>query len=98
MPITQILDEHNRLSILHCLAAMEDYSANQSIIQSVCATYGNTMTLDKIGTQLHWLKEQGLVTLDTHESYTVARITSRGLDVEKGLANVPGIKRPSPKG
>ena len=62
MAITQIMNEHERLSILHCLAAMDDYAANNSIIQSVCAQYGNTMTMDKIGTHLFWLKEQGLVT------------------------------------
>ena len=48
MAITQIMNEHERLSILHCLAAMDDYAANNSIIQSVCAQYGNTMTMDKM--------------------------------------------------
>jgi DNA-binding transcriptional ArsR family regulator len=97
MAITQIMNEHERLSILHCLAAMDDYAANNSIIKSVCSQYGNTMTMDKIGTHLFWLKEQGLVALDNHESYTIAKITQRGLDVEKGLATQPGVKRPGPR-
>lgn len=97
MSITNIMNEHERLSILHCLAAMDDYAANNSIIQSVCAQYGNTMTHDKLGTHLYWLKEQGLVMLDNHESYTIARITQRGLDCERGLATVPGVKRPGPR-
>ena len=97
MAIAIIVNEHERLSILHCLAAMDDYAANNSIIQGVCASYGNTMTIDKLGTQLHWLKEQGLVTLDHHESYTIARITQRGLAVERGLATTPGVKRPGPR-
>ncbi|WP_416305197.1 ArsR family transcriptional regulator [Neptunicella sp. SCSIO 80796] len=97
MAINQIMNEHERLSILHCLAAMDGYAANNSIIQSVCQSYGNSMTQDKLGTHLHWLQEQGLVKLDQHESYTIATITQRGLDVERGLASSPGIKRPSPK-
>lgn len=97
MAITDIMNQHERLSILHCVAAMDDYAANNSIIQSVCAQYGNTMTMDKLGTHLYWLKEQGLVNLEKHESYTIARITQRGLDVEKGLAQVPGVKRPGPR-
>ena len=97
MAILNIMNEHERLSILHCLAAMDDYAANNSIIQSVCAQYGNTMTMDKLATHLHWLMEQGLVKLEFHESYTIAKITQRGLDVEKGLATQPGVKRPGPR-
>jgi hypothetical protein len=96
MAIDNIMNEHQRLSILHCLAAMENYKANNSIIQSVCAQYGNNMTSDKVITQLHWLQEQGLVNLEVHQSYTVATLTQRGLDVEKGMASLPGIKRPGP--
>lgn len=97
MAITNIMNEHQRLSILHCLAAMDDYRANNSIIQTVCSQYGNAMTHDKIGTHLHWLSEQGLIKIEAHESYSVAKLTSRGLDVEKGLAIAPGIKRPGPR-
>lgn len=96
MALEKIIAENQRLSILYCLAAMDDYSTNNSIIQAVCAQYGNSMTIDKVGTQLHWLNEQGLVSLEFHESYTIAKITQRGLDVQKGLATVPGIKRPGP--
>ncbi|MGQ8367119.1 ArsR family transcriptional regulator [Glaciecola sp. 1036] len=94
MPLDNILNEHQRLSILHCLAAMDDYRANNSIIQSVCQQYGNNMSTDKLGTHLYWLREQGLIEIESHESYTVAKLTSRGLDVEKGMATVPGVKRP----
>ena len=97
MPIDDILNKHQRLSILHCLEAMEGYSCNNSIIQCVCEQYGNKMTMDKIGTHLHWLKEQGLVSLDPHESYTVVTLTQRGLDAERGMATVPGVKRPGLK-
>lgn len=97
MAIEKIMNEHQRLSILHALAAMDGYSTNNGIIQTVCAQYGNSMTLDKIATHLHWLKEQGLINLDAHESYTVATLTQRGLDVELGRATVPGIKRPAPR-
>ena len=64
MPLKEIQNNHQRLSILHCLAAMDDYTANHQIIQSVCASFGNAMTLDKIKTQLDWLAEQDLVKVD----------------------------------
>lgn len=97
MAIESIMNEHQRLSILHCLAAMDSYSTNDSIVQSVCTSYGNSMTTDKIRTHLHWLKEQGLVSLEQTGPYLVATLTSRGIDAEGGRASVPGIKRPSPK-
>jgi hypothetical protein len=91
------MNEHQRLSILHALAAMDSYSANNSIVQSVCSQYGNAMTSDKIETHFAWLKEQGLVSLETAGSYTIATLTSRGVDVEAGMTTVPGVKRPGPK-
>ncbi|WP_299072859.1 ArsR family transcriptional regulator [uncultured Paraglaciecola sp.] len=97
MAIESIMNEHQRLSILHCLAAMDSYSTNDSIVQSVCTQYGNSMTIDKIRTHLYWLKEQGLVTLEETGPYMVAALTSRGIDAEAGLAKVPGIKRPAPR-
>ena len=97
MPIKQITSEFHRLSILHCLEAMENYSTNNNILQSVCAGYGNDMTLDEVATHLHWLAEQGLVSLEHNKIYTIATLTRRGLDVQQGRARVPGVKRPSPK-
>lgn len=97
MPLSKILNEHERLSILHCLAAMNDYAANNSIVQTVCQQYGNSMTLDRLATHLHWLNEQGLITLEVHESYSIAKLTARGLEVEQGIATQPGVKRPSPR-
>jgi hypothetical protein len=96
MALQRILNENERLSILHCLAAMDDYAANNSIITDVCASYGNNFTSDKLLTHLFWLKEQGLVTLEDIGNYTVATITTRGLDCERGIARVPGVKRPGP--
>jgi len=97
MAFNKIMNEHHRLSILHCLAAMDSYSTNDSIIQSVCAEYGNNMTTDKIRTHLHWLKEQDLVSLEETGPYLVASLTGRGIDAEAGRAIVPGIKRPGPR-
>jgi hypothetical protein len=96
MRFQKIVNENERLSILHCLAEMDDYSANNSIITDVCADYGNRFTSDKLLTHLAWLSEQGLVTLKDVGNYKVATMTARGLDCEKGLARTPGVKRPGP--
>jgi hypothetical protein len=97
MALEKIMNEHQRLSILHGLAAMDNYSANNSIVQSICAQYGNQMTSDKVLTHLAWLKEQDLIATQQLGTYTIATLTNRGLDVERGMASQPGVKRPGPR-
>ena len=98
MALENIMNEHQRLSILHALAAMDNYSANNAIVQSICAQYGNQMTSDKVATHFAWLNEQGLVTTQQLGDYTIATLTKRGSEVERGLASQPGVKRPGPRG
>ncbi|GGA95857.1 VpaChn25_0724 family phage protein [Agarivorans gilvus] len=94
MSLNEIKNEHERLAILIALDAL-GYKENDSTIQDVCAKYGNDMSRDRIKTQLAWLQEQGAVNTETVGNYTIATLTSRGQDIAKGRAFVPGIKRPS---
>jgi hypothetical protein len=90
---------HLRLSILRVLTEAPEYSANDSVINTVAGSMGLPTTRDRIRTELTWLEEQGMVTLSRPaEGVTVACLTERGADVATGRAKVPGIQRPSPKG
>ncbi|AAN53741.1 ArsR family transcriptional regulator [Shewanella oneidensis MR-1] len=95
MSIQQIINEHQRRSILTALSAMVGFGANHSMVRETCATFGVEMSNDVIKTQLYWLEEQGLVSIKTQGNYLIAELKARGQDVVDGLANVPGIKRPS---
>lgn len=97
MAIDIVMNEHQRLSLLLSLAAMAGYQTNDSMLQSGCEAYGHTMSTDKVRTHLHWLAEQGLVTLDEKASYIIAKLTSRGQDVAEGTATCPGVKKPRAK-
>lgn len=94
MSMQEVMNEHERLAILLALAAMPGYSTNDSIVQEVCARYGNDMSRDKVKTQLSWLQEQGCVTTEPVGRYVKASLTERGQDVAEGRARIPGIKRP----
>lgn len=94
MPINELINEHERLSILKSLLVMSSYRNNDSIIQEACAQFGHDMSRDKVKTHLAWLEEQGTVTLENVGSYVVAELTARGQDVAEGRARIPGIKRP----
>jgi hypothetical protein len=59
--------------------------------------YGHKCSRDIVRTELTWLKEQGLITIEiVGESTYVATITERGVDVASGAATIPGVKRPGP--
>lgn len=94
MAITDVINEHERLSLLMALNAMSSYRNNDSILQEACAQYGHDMSRDRVKSHLAWLEEQGAVTTDKVGNYLVAELTSRGQDAAQGRARIPGVKRP----
>jgi len=94
MSLASIQNKHYRLSILRALDAL-NYTSNDSIIKDSCARFGNQMSTDQVKTQLGWLAEQGLVTLERQSNYVIATLTSRGQDVAQGISFVDGVQRPS---
>lgn len=94
MAFKELQNEHFRLSILRALEAL-NYTSNDSIIKDACEVYGNVMTTDNVRTNLRWLEEQSLVTIENKANYLIATLTSRGQDVAQGKAFVDGVKRPS---
>jgi Fe2+ or Zn2+ uptake regulation protein len=90
---------HVRLTILKILLEAPAYSANDSIIHMAVESMGLAATRDRIRTELVWLEEQGLLKrTQPHPDVTVGCITQRGQDVANGMAQCPGVQRPSPKG
>ena len=87
-----------RLIILRALAEDLGYSHNESIIHSVVEAFGHKTSRDCIRTELHWLKEQHLLELSDVAGCLIATILKRGADVAAGRAEVPGVKRPGPRG
>ena len=98
MRYADYLREDQRLVILRILSEMPSYSSNSSVIWSVLTRYGHSPSRDKVKTELRWLEEQGLVTVENIETVLVARLTERGGDVSAGRAIVDGVKRPGAGG
>lgn len=96
MSYQEIVTEDQRLVVLRVLAEDGDYSHNEYVLQEALRLTGHNISNDKLRTELSWLKEQRLVTLDTSMSIWIARLTLRGDDVSQGRAIVPGVKRPRP--
>lgn len=97
MDYKELITSDIRLVVLRALAEDEGYSLNESVIQSILGVFGHRVSRDRVKTELAWLKEQGLVRIETVVTVQVATITSRGLDVANGSVVVPGVKRPGPR-
>lgn len=91
--------EDRRLAILRLLEGQRGYEANDSVLQIALDRLGHNVSRDVVRSDLSWLAEQGLVSLEiVLDSVTVATATQRGVDAALGRTIHPGVKRPSPKG
>ena len=89
--------EDRRLRILHILGAVPGYQLNDAVICDELGALGHAATRDQVRTDIGWLAEQGLVTVERLvKTVAVATITERGLDVATGRAHTNGVKRPGP--
>lgn len=93
----RLLDEDRRLVMLRLLAEDPGYRLNVYVLRPALDAMGHTVSHDKVATDLAWLAEQGLVTVEQASNVTVGKLTARGADVAAGRAVVPGIKRPQPE-
>ncbi|WP_421195281.1 ArsR family transcriptional regulator [Aeromonas jandaei] len=89
--------EDQRLIILRELKDQNGYETNDSILDVVLESWGHCISRDAVRTQICWLEEQNLVTTRAMGDYLIAKLTSRGFDVAKGDATVPGVKKPRPE-
>lgn len=90
--------EYLREHLLIVLRDMDGYSANDAILTDLVRARGIVNSVDVVRTELAWLEEQGLVTVERFDELAVATITRRGVDVANGAARVPGVHRPLPGG
>jgi hypothetical protein len=96
MSFAHLIQSDIRLVILKALAQDLGYSHNDSILHAALGMYGHKCSRDIVRTELTWLKEQGLISIEMVGETYVATITERGVDVAGGMVTVPGVKRPGP--
>jgi hypothetical protein len=87
--------EDRRLVLLRGLASAVQYRANAYLLRAYCDGVGHVVSAERLETDLAWLAEQSLLSLET-KPVLVATLTARGLDVATGRAVQPGVKRPMP--
>jgi hypothetical protein len=96
----EALREGRRLVMLRLLSEQPGYRMNSSNLHAGLHHLAVACSRDDVRTDLQWLKEQGMVMLETVpevDGLYLVTITSRGHDVSVGNAAVPGISRPTPR-
>lgn len=93
---SEFLREDQRLVLLRLLAEMPAYRSNSTVLMNAMHQWGHDMSRDQVKTELNWLAEQGLLTVEDLQAVLVVTLTERGADVAAGRARQPGIKRPGP--
>lgn len=89
----EIVAADQRRVILETLAQDPDFAHNEDILAEALEYLGHSISKDKLRTELSWLQEQGLVSLQEHGPVIIARLTRRGEDVALGRTTVPGVRR-----
>jgi len=97
MDFNALLNEDLRIAMLRGIEKGASYSMNDSMLHSYLCQIGHKCSRDQVRSQLQWLADQGLITLEVPYGVMVATMTERGLDVANARATVPGVKRPSPR-
>lgn len=94
MSFSDYLRRDVRLVCLRILADLPGYRSNSSVISNLLDQFGHAVTRDQVKTELRWLEEQGLVTINDTGSVLVAILRERGQDVAVGRATIDGVARP----
>ena len=92
-----LITEDRRLAVLTLLADSHAYQAGAPMLQMVLAGLGHAVALDTVVADLAWLRDAGLVSLREVGTVHIATLSARGLDVARGLTQVPGVARPRPE-
>lgn len=96
MSYREELQQHARLAILRMLEDAPRYTSNVSIITSLLPGFGIGYTRDQVVTEVHWLAEQGMVTVEDLNGFIVVTATVRGVEIAQGMAKHPDIQRRRP--
>lgn len=96
MSYADLVAADRRLVILRILAESIGYTCNEHLIASLLESFGHVLSRDALRTELAWLEEQRLLTVQDVAGVTIAKLTARGADVAADRAWVPGVKRPVP--
>lgn len=104
MTYAERLQATRRLYILRILAEAPAYEANDEILDAMLNGLGAPGARAETRAALRWLAEQSPALCRIEElgegfgpEVLLAALTEAGLDAARGLVEVPGLRKPSPR-
>lgn len=88
--------KHRRLAILRHLEMCPDYTSNVSILADVLAGLGLPSSRDQVTTEVVWLKENAMATVQENGDFMVVTATQSGAEIARGISQHPEIQRRRP--
>lgn len=98
MSYADAIAEDIRLRLLQLLAQAPEYTQPEGVLGSALEGFGHRIGAVRLAAETSWLDEAGLAARLPVGRTAVLTLTSRGLDVARGRAFVPGVARPAPGG
>ena len=96
MSLVTLENEQYRRDVLMLLQADADYAMSNLLLFRALESIGNPIAHDRLTQQLHWLQDQGLVTLQAAEhNIVLVKLTAQGDDVALCRVSHPNIARPA---
>jgi len=93
-----IFHPNQRLVILQGLQRDPAYSLSNEMLQRLLKSYGHTVTLSDVNTQLTWLEKRGYLTTERLENgLVIAKLQNPGFEIATGTMRVDGIDAPRPE-
>lgn len=96
MSFQNIQKEDRRATILNSLQQDTDYTQNDQILKSVLASVGHKASDATLQSDLSWLSDAELITVEWVGDICIASLTRHGEDVATGATTIKGVKRPRP--
>ena len=91
-----LINQDRRLVLLQALAQAPDYALRETVLVRLLAGERLAIGSDDLRTELRWLADRGLITIEYHDDIQAARITQRGLDAAAGLVVIAEVARGRP--
>lgn len=96
MSYLDVIQADQRLLILQVLQQDADYSHNEHVLKRALGAFGHNISSDAVRTQLGWLEEQQLLSINRELGVWVIKLRNRGEDVALGRVQIHGVARPRP--
>lgn len=95
--LEQFESEQRRLEILRLLAADDDYTLNEDILNRCLGDLGLRTSSARLHSDLRHLECHGAVKIEVKgQDLYVATVTPFGVEVSQGRERAPGIAKPKP--